>query len=158
MNTIKIKERAKYFGLLKDKKKKKVLPFEFKSQQRWHPKSPGCEVMFSPGGIHLRTSCLLGFKSLRSERIHFKRARWKNRPLFFLLSLSFFFPADYTCTHVYSQTVANPHTFLQADCFLLLRGPPPFLAEELAFIWLLHTVGLNEILWKGCQLTQFSMN
>lgn len=26
MNTIKIKERAKYFGLLKDKKKKKFFP------------------------------------------------------------------------------------------------------------------------------------
>lgn len=56
-------------------------------------------------------------------------------PLYFL-----FWPADYTCTHVYSQTTWNPQTFLEADCFLLLRNPHTFLAAHSAFMWLSHTV------------------
>lgn len=63
-----------------------------------------------------------------------------NPPLVLFHLIFFFLPADYTCTHVYSQTTQNPQTFLEADCFLLLRNPHIFLAVHYAFMWLSHTV------------------
>lgn len=63
---------------------------------------------------------------------------FSNLPL--VLFRFLFLPADYTCTRVYSQTTWNRQTFLEADCFLLLRNPHIFLATHSAFMWLSHTV------------------
>lgn len=60
--------------------------------------------------------------------------------------------------HTYSQTASNPHAFLQADSFLLLGGAPSFLGWGSCIHVTPAHCGLNEILRKGCQLPQFSMN
>ena len=163
MNKIKTKERQNTFVYWKKNRKKthqKFFPLTLNHSRddiikaqalRW------CFLQVESNWEWLGLLCLLGFKNtLSAQRVFISKESFVRTDHF--SSSPFFFPADYTCTHVYSQIVSNPHTFFQADWFLLLRSPPPFLAEEPAFMWLLHTVGLNEILWTGCQIAQFSMN
>lgn len=115
-------------------------------------------MMFSPGGIKPRTMRLLAFSD---SKVCAKRKVFILKESFVRTghsSFSFFPPANYTF-------MFTPQLFQTCTHSCRLTGSCR--SEAPSFFWpstlqsrdsCLHTVGLNEILGKGCQLTQFSMN
>ena len=127
MNKINTKERQNTFVYWKKKKAQKFFPLTLNHSRddfikaqvlRW------CVLQVESNWEWLGLLCLLGFKNtlwaLRDYSFQ-KSHLWEQTT--FLPPP--FFPCRLHLYTAYSQTVSDPHTFLQADWFLLLRGPLP---------------------------------
>ena len=105
-------------------------------------------MMCSPGGIQLRmirTSLPLRIQeySLSAQRVFISKESFVRTDHF---SSSPFFSLPITPVHcLLPDRFRSPH-ILAGRLVPPAQRPPPFLAEEPAFMWLLRTAGLNEIL------------